>query len=188
MGLGIAFDDNKGGGGHGLVATFEVLLRFLASLMSVAGLMLLVKDQQTVVQAVGNQNYYTEVRYSYVAGLQYLVYSNGLVAIYCFTVALLSIVSAIGGARNGKLGAWVVFVFDQGLAYVLLAAASASSDVAYLADKGNDKTTWPKICSTFPHFCKLLRASIVIAFFSVLLLAIISILSARQLFKKYGRK
>lgn len=159
----------------------------MVALLCMVGLMLLVRDQQAVYQQVGFTRVSTDLKYSFVTGLVYLVYSNGLAAMYCFVVALTSASNVVGTRRSNKPGAWVVFILDQGLAYVLLSAASAAVEVAYLAENGDETTGWDAQCSTYWHFCHLLKASIVVSFLSVILLAIISVLSAKQLFKQYAR-
>lgn len=167
----------------------EVVLRFLVAMLSIAALLLLVKDRQTVVEDVGSQAVVTEMKLADVTtGFQYGVYSNGFVAFYCFVLALTSSFGVAGNVRSyGKPGAWILFILDQGFAYILLSAASAFSEVADIAENGSEKSGWSELCSTFGYFCGLLRASIVITFLSTLLLAAISVISAHQLFRQYRR-
>nr|P0DI20.1 RecName: Full=CASP-like protein 2U2; Short=OlCASPL2U2 [Osmunda lancea] len=183
---GLAPSHGSSRAGRGLEGA-GVFLRFVASLLSIAGLMLLVKDNQTVQQMVATEAVTLETKYSDISAFVFLLYTNGLVAVYCFFLALASVFSLIASARSGKLAGWVTFVLDQGLAYVLLAAAAASTEVLYLAENGDLKTSWAEICSQFGHFCHMARASIVVSFLSMLAMAVLSVMSAQQLFSKYRR-
>ena len=73
----------------------------------------------------------------------------------------------------------------QALAYLLMSAASAATEVFYLTKYGSDKSGWDEKCSSFGKFCNLLMICIALSLFSVILLATISILSAKDLFKHY---
>ena len=73
----------------------------------------------------------------------------------------------------------------QALAYLLMSAASAATEVLYLTKYGSDKSGWDQKCSSFGKFCNLLLISIALSLFSVVLLATISILSAKDVFKHY---
>nr|P0DI21.1 RecName: Full=CASP-like protein 2U1; Short=OlCASPL2U1 [Osmunda lancea] len=163
-----------------------MVLRIVASLLSIAALVLMAKDKQVVYLNLAGEELTLEAKHSYVEAFVYLVYSNGLVAIYCFLLVFALVFRLIDKAGCGKSAAWIIFLLDQGLAYVLLAAAAASTEVAYVAKRGNNKVGWSEVCSTFGHFCNLVGVSIVITFISVLAMATLSVMSARRLFKTYG--
>nr|P0DI24.1 RecName: Full=CASP-like protein 2U1; Short=PaCASPL2U1 [Pteridium aquilinum subsp. aquilinum] len=163
----------------------ELVLRCAATLVCMLSLMLLVRDQQIAVQEVGVTSVTTQLRYSSSTGLVYLVYANGLVALYCFVVVLTSSFNGGSVMRRNKSGAWALFVLDQVLACILLSAASAASEIAFLVEKGAKKTIWDSKCIVYGHFCRMLEVSIATSFIAVIMLGSICVLSAKQLFQQY---
>lgn len=162
-------------------------LRVLTFLLSLASLVLLLKSEQTVRLSTGLQLVDLQVKYSDTSALMFLLSSNGIVAFYCFLQVASSVSGLAGMSSTGKVGWWAIFFLDQALAYVLLAAASSATEVDYLARNGNVKTSWEPLCPTYGFFCRMVRASLVFSFASVLLLAVLSVLSARHLFRHYSR-
>lgn len=174
-------------GGKQACEGWSIAIRLLACLSSIASLVLLLKSKQTVQASVGLDYIAQQVKYSDTSALIYLVFSNTLVAVYCFLALVSLIPAALGMCQSGKAGRWTIFVLDQLLAYVLLAAASSATEVAYLAKNGMTKTSWAALCSTYGHFCRMMNASIGFSFAAVVLLTLLSVMSARSLFHFYTR-
>nr|P0DI25.1 RecName: Full=CASP-like protein 2U3; Short=PaCASPL2U3 [Pteridium aquilinum subsp. aquilinum] len=154
----------------------EVLLRVLAILLSIAGALVMAKDKQDTFVMLGTVPVPLYARHSYVEAFVFLVYANGIVAIYCFIAVLLSLLA------KSRVLAGLLFFMDQALAYLLLAAAAASTEVAYIAKRGEKKLVWGEVCSNFEHFCNLVGVSLVLTFLSVLVLVTLAILSGKRLF------
>ena len=76
----------------------------------------------------------------------------------------------------------LVWKLQQVIAYLLMAAAAASSDVAYISKNGLDYIGWMEHCSYYSRFCSQAGISLVLTYFSMLIFAIQSMLSAHQLF------
>nr|P0DI28.1 RecName: Full=CASP-like protein 2U2; Short=PaCASPL2U2 [Pteridium aquilinum subsp. aquilinum] len=167
---------------------WSIGIRFLTSCVSIASLILLLKSKQTVQVSVGLDYVTQQVKYSDTSAFVYLVFSDILVAVYCIVVLVGLIPAALGKSHPGKAGQWAIFIFDQVLAYVLLAAASSATEVAYLADKGMAKTSWEAVCPRFAHFCHTVMASISLSFVAVLLLALLAVVSASGLFGRFYRR
>lgn len=113
----------------------------------------------------------------------YLIYANGIVAVYSAVVVLCLLISFCK-ARRGKFFAGVNFLMDQAVTYTLLAAAAASTEFSYIAKRGAIKVNWTEVCSQFNRFCNIVGVSLVLTFLSVLVMGFVSILSARRLFKQ----
>ncbi|WOK92084.1 CASP-like protein 2A1 [Canna indica] len=112
---------------------------------------------------------------------RYLVYSNGVCAAYslfsAFCVAML---------RPTTLSrSWTFFIFDQVLAYVILAAGAVSAEIVYLAYNGDEKVTWSKECVAFGSFCRRAMTSVGITFASVACYMLLSLASSYRLFSAY---
>lgn len=170
------------------VGAGERALRCMAMVQSVVALMMLVRDRQLVFQSVGADSVSSRLQYSDNSGLVFLVYTNALVAIYSFVVVALSSSFNVSSAmRDSKAGAWVLFAFDQTLAYTLLSATSAATEVSYLIQNGDSKTLWDLKCNIFGHFCHMIEIAVILSFGAVIMLGITCVISARQLFQKYAK-
>ena len=71
------------------------------------------------------------------------------------------------------------------LTYVILAAGTVSTEVLYLASKGDTTITWSEACVSFGGFCHRALISTVITFAVVICYAVLSLLSSYNLFSKY---
>ncbi|KAI5079358.1 hypothetical protein GOP47_0004837 [Adiantum capillus-veneris] len=92
------------------------------------------KDKQDTFVLITNIPVPIRARHSYIEAFVFLVYANGIVAIYSLIALLLCFL-----ARR-RLIAGLLFVMDQALAYLLLAAAAASTEASYIAKRGESKT------------------------------------------------
>eukprot|EP00249_Psilotum_nudum_P028850 c38814_g1_i1 orf=233-847(-) len=161
-----------------------VLLRAAAIVLCIVALCLLARDKQIVFQNIAGISIKVSAKHSYVKAFVYLIYANGLAAIYCFLTVLATAFNLI--PTSSRLPSWILFLSDQAVTYVLLAAAAASSEVAFIAKRGEDKVSWNEVCSVFGHFCNVVAGSLVTTFLSVLLFATLSAMSAHNLFRRYG--
>ncbi|KAI3905180.1 hypothetical protein MKX01_017426 [Papaver californicum] len=169
-------------GGAGIRMTGESLLRVVPMVLSVVALVVMLKNAMT--------NDYGSVSYSDLSGFNYLIYANGACAAYSLLSALY-ITSVFRSSTTtttptmSRRGAWTVFIFDQVVTYVILAAGSVSAEVVYLANKGDVAVTWSEACGSFGGFCKKATASTGITFSVVGFYVILSLISSYRLFSKY---
>ena len=75
--------------------------------------------------------------------------------------------------------------FRQILTYVVLAAGAVSTEVLYLAYKGDDAITWSDACSSFGSFCHKATASVIITFVVVCFYVVLSLISSYKLFTRF---
>ena len=80
------------------------------------------------------------------------------------------------------------FVFKQLAAYITFAANSAASEAALLAVTGANELQWMKLCNRFTRFCIQIGGALICGFLSSLLMAVISSISAFNLFRLYSPK
>ncbi|KAJ0733452.1 putative casparian strip membrane protein [Helianthus annuus] len=69
--------------------------------------------------------------------------------------------------------------------YLILAAGAVTTELAFLAYKGDVTVTWSEACGTYGHFCKQATASIIITFLVVICYILLSLISSYRLFSKY---
>ncbi|KAL8505631.1 hypothetical protein ACS0TY_016751 [Phlomoides rotata] len=159
--------------GSATMRTAETLLRVLPMALCVVALVIMLKDSQS--------NDYGSLSYSDLGAFRYLVHASGVCAGY----SLLSAVVAAMPRPSTISRAWAFFILDQLLTYIILAAAAISTEVVYLAYKGNTATTWSETCGSFSGFCRKATASIAITFVVTLCYAGLSLISSYRLFSKY---
>ncbi|XP_059461263.1 CASP-like protein 2C1 [Corylus avellana] len=84
--------------------------------------------------------------------------------------------------------AWVFLLLDQLAAYITFAANSAALEAAFLAVTGANELQWMKLCNRFTRFCIQIGGALICGFLSSLLMAVISSISAFNLFRLYSPK
>ncbi|XP_062095699.1 CASP-like protein 2A1 [Humulus lupulus] len=157
----------------GGMRTAETLLRLLPIAPCIAALVVMLHNSQT--------NDFGSVSYSHLGAFRYLVHVNGICAGY----SLLSAVIAAMPRPPKMSQAWTFFFLDQVMTYMVLAAGAASTEVLYLAFKGNVAITWSSACSSFGRFCHKATASVAISFVVVACYVLLSLISSYKLFTNY---
>ncbi|XP_022855253.1 CASP-like protein 2A1, partial [Olea europaea var. sylvestris] len=112
---------------------------------------------------------------------RYLVHASGICAGY----SILSAVVVAIPRPSTMSRAWTFFLLDQLLTYLILSAGAISTEVVYLAYKGDASITWSQTCGSFGGFCRKATASIAITFIVTLCYAVLSLISSYRLFSKY---
>ncbi|XWS16800.1 hypothetical protein CRYUN_Cryun33cG0011300 [Craigia yunnanensis] len=153
--------------------TVETVLRLVPMTLGVAALVLMLKNSQS--------NEFGSVFYSDLGAFKYLVHANGICAGY----SLLSAIIAAMPRPSTMPRAWTFFLLDQILTYIVLAAGAVSTEVLYLANKGDAAITWSAACGTFASFCHKATTSVIITFIVVICYAVLSLISSYRLFSKF---
>ncbi|KAJ4875529.1 CASP-like protein 2D1 [Raphanus sativus] len=122
---------------------------------------------------------YGNLDYNSIMGLKYMVGVSAICGIY----ALLSTISSWVACLVSK--AWLFFVPDQVLAYLMTTSVAGATEIVYLLNKGDKTVTWSEVCSSYPHFCSKLTIALglhVFVLFSFLFLSVISAYRAFSVF------
>ncbi|KAF8092360.1 hypothetical protein N665_0416s0016 [Sinapis alba] len=122
---------------------------------------------------------YGNLDYNSIMGLKYMVGVSAICGVY----ALLSTISSWVTCLVFK--AWLFFVPDQVLAYLMTTSVAGATEILYLLNKGDKTVTWSEVCSSYPHFCSKLTIALgfhVFVLFSFLLLSVISAYRAFSVF------
>ncbi|KAL1820828.1 hypothetical protein ACET3Z_015697 [Daucus carota] len=151
----------------------ETLLRLLPMALCLSALVLMLKNSQS--------NDFGSVSYSDLAAFRYLVHANGVCAAYSLLSAIVSAVPRPSTMPR----AWTFFLLDQMFTYIVLGAGAISTEVIYLAYKGNAATTWSSACESFGIFCHKATAALILTFGVVVCYALLSLMSSYRLFSKY---
>ncbi|GAB4838643.1 hypothetical protein Ancab_028188 [Ancistrocladus abbreviatus] len=161
------------GDGSSTMRNAETLLRLLPMGLCVAALVIMLKNSQT--------NDYGSVSYSDLGAFKYLVHVNGICAGYSLLTAV--VVAVPKPCTMSR--AWTFFLLDQLLTYVTLAAGAVTSEVVYLAYKGDIAVTWSKACDSFGGFCSKALDSLILTFVVVACYAGLSLISSYRLFSMF---
>lgn len=160
-------------GNTSILTTVETFLRLVPIGLCVTALVIMLKNSQ--------ENEYGSVAYTDLGAFRYLVHANGICAGY----SLLSAVIVALPRSSTMPRAWTFLLLDQVLTYLILAAGAVSTEVLYLAEKGDTATTWSSACGSFGPFCHKVTASIAITFAAVVCYVLLSLISSYKLFSKY---
>ncbi|KAJ4832329.1 hypothetical protein Tsubulata_045557 [Turnera subulata] len=155
------------------IRTAETIMRLLPIALCVTALVLMLKNSQS--------NDFGSLSYSDLGAFRYLVHANGICAGY----SLLSAIVVAMPRPFTQSQAWTFFLLDQVLTYLILAAGAMSSEVLYLAEKGDVSITWSAACVSFGGFCHRAMTSLVITFVVLLCYAGLSLFSSYKLFSRY---
>ncbi|XP_022718081.1 CASP-like protein F16 [Durio zibethinus] len=153
--------------------TAETMLRLVPMALGVAALVIMLKNSQS--------NEFGSVSYSDLGAFKYLVHANGICAGY----SLLSAIIAAIPRPSTKPRAWTFFLLDQICTYIILGAGAVSTELLYLAKKGDAAITWSAACGTFSGFCHKATTSVIITFIVVICYAVLSLISSYRLFSKF---
>ncbi|KAJ7542523.1 hypothetical protein O6H91_10G109900 [Diphasiastrum complanatum] len=174
---------------------FTVLvLRLVVGALSMLALVLMLTDKETQAISVslpGTSKPIVLIRsasFADITALKFYVISLSMVALYSLLHAIASGTAMITNRTilGSTTTAWITFILDQGLTYLLVSATAVVSEVAYIAEKGAPKVGWNPVCADFRHFCSQYGASTAVAYLSLLILFSSAGISAYHLFRLYG--
>ncbi|CAO2836859.1 unnamed protein product [Amaranthus hypochondriacus] len=165
--------ENEENGKIRSMRTAETLFRLVPMGLCVAALTVMLKNSQT--------NDFGSLSYSDLGAFKYLVHANGICAGY----SLLSAVVTAVPRPSTMCRAWTFFFLDQVLTYIIIGAGAVSTEVMYLAYKGDQAITWSAACDSFGGFCHKATASVALTFAVILCYASLSLVSSYRLFSRF---
>ncbi|KAL8243397.1 hypothetical protein R6Q59_009655 [Mikania micrantha] len=157
------------------VNTLKVIdssLRLIVIPLSIASFWLTLSNHQ-------ENDIYGRLDFSNLKGLKFLVSISAISAGY----ALISVVSS--WVKNLMNKAWIFFVCDQVVTYLMVACVGSIGEILYLAYNGNQKVTWSEACSSYGRFCGRLNLILVIHFIAMLCFFVLSLISAFRVFSRF---
>ncbi|KAJ7558141.1 hypothetical protein O6H91_04G026100 [Diphasiastrum complanatum] len=115
-----------------------------------------------------------------------VVGASAVVAAYSFIQTIIDLMSFFNHntVATKKAHAWIVFLADQSLTYLLFGATAAATEVAYISKNGSKRVGWSAVCDNFNKFCNIVGGAIVLCYLAVVVLMVTSVLSARRLFTR----
>lgn len=146
------------------IKAVDCSLRLLVIPLSIASIWLTVSNHQ-------DNTIYGTLEFSNLKGLKYTVWISAISGGYALLAAISSWVKFLVNK------AWVFFVSDQAVAYLMVTSGASMAEIIYLAYNGDATVTWSEACTTYGRFCSRLNLILVlhaISLFSFFFLAVIS--------------
>ncbi|KAK4269809.1 hypothetical protein QN277_022918 [Acacia crassicarpa] len=155
-----------------MLKLFDSSLRLCVVPLSVATIWITVTNEQ-------NNSEYGELKYSSLSGLKYMVCVSAISAIY----ALLAAVSSWVKRTVSK--AWIFFLSDQIIAYVMVTSVAAVMEIYYLAYNGDREVSWSQACESYGRFCSKVKLALVFHFLALCCFLILAVISAYRAFSLF---
>ncbi|KAM0010891.1 putative casparian strip membrane protein [Helianthus debilis subsp. tardiflorus] len=158
------------------VNTLKVIdssLRLIVIPLSIASLWLTLTNYQ-------DNDTYGRLEFNNLKGLKFFVSISAISAGY----ALIAVVSS--WVKNLMNKAWIFFVCDQVVAYLMVACVGSMGDILYLVYNGNQKVTWSEACSSYGRFCARLNLILVLHFIATICFFALSLISSFRVFTRFG--
>ncbi|XP_057968884.1 CASP-like protein 2D1 [Malania oleifera] len=173
--VGVGENENAPTSVYHLIPTLKLLdfaLRLCAVPLSVASIWVTVTNQQ-------DNSSYGKLQFSTLGGLKYMVCINALSAAYALFAALSS------WFRCLLTKAWVFFVSDQVVAYLMVTSGAAVLEILYLAYNGDREASWSEACNSYGRFCVRVKLGLALHASSLCCFLLVSVISAYRTFSTY---
>ncbi|XP_007020792.2 PREDICTED: CASP-like protein 2D1 [Theobroma cacao] len=166
-------DDTTSSNNHNPVLKFlDCSLRLSVVPLSAATICLTVTNKE-------DDSMYGEVKFSNVLGLKYMVCISAICAGYAF----LAVVASCIGCLVTK--AWLFFVSDQIIAYLVVTSGAAVMEIVYLAYNGDQKITWSEACGTYGKFCNGMKVALILHALVLCCFIVLAVISAYRVFSLF---
>ncbi|XVF49541.1 hypothetical protein PTKIN_Ptkin04bG0021100 [Pterospermum kingtungense] len=165
---------------HKLVLGAQVWLRVMAIATTLAATHVTVTSRETI-DFIGLKY---EARYTDSSAFKFFAFANAFAGGF----TLLSLLFLFFFARHGltPTSYFLLFLHDLFVMSLVLSGVAAATAIGYVGKYGNVHAGWMQICDKFGKFCHKVTASMILSYWSVLCLLVLTIVSAnksRHIFK-----
>ncbi|KAL7130949.1 hypothetical protein ABFS83_13G166500 [Erythranthe nasuta] len=112
-------------------------------------------------------------------GLKYMVFISAI----CGGYALFAAVSSWLKCLLTK--AWLFFITDQVLAYLMMSSMAAQGEFIYLAYNGDRVVSWSQACDSYGEFCSRVKLALSLHVIAVCCFLVLAVISAYRVFRKF---
>lgn len=147
-------------------------LRFIVIPFNVASIWITITNHQDNI-------IYGNLEFNNFLVLKYMVCINAVSAGYALFGAVSSWITCLVAK------AWLFFVTDQVLAYLMVTSMAAVVELLDLAYRGDRVVSWSEACDTYGKFCTKLRLALGLQVVSVGCFLVLAVISAYRVFAKY---
>ncbi|KAG8386115.1 hypothetical protein BUALT_Bualt03G0115500 [Buddleja alternifolia] len=157
------------------VSNLQILdfsLRLFLIPFSVASVWIVVTNHQ-------DNSTYGKLEFNNLIGLKYVVCISAVSAGYALFAAVSS------WLRWLVTKAWLFFVTDQVLAYLMVTSMAAQGEFLYLAYNGDRVVSWSEACASYGNFCSRLKLALALNVISVCCFLVLGVISAYRVFRRF---
>ncbi|KAF3453452.1 hypothetical protein FNV43_RR03892 [Rhamnella rubrinervis] len=147
-------------------------LRISVIPLSIATIWLTVTNKQ-------DNSSYGNLDFSKLMGLKYMVCISFISAVYAFLAAVSSWIRCL------VTKAWLFFVSDQIVAYLLVTSGGAVLEILYLAYNGDREVSWSEACNTYARFCNRMKIALVFHALALCCFLVLGVISAYRVFSMF---
>ncbi|KAK1360822.1 hypothetical protein POM88_045296 [Heracleum sosnowskyi] len=147
-------------------------LRLLVIPLSLASICLAVNNHQ-------DNSIYGKLEFSNFKGFKYLICVSAFSGGYALVAAVFAWVRVLANK------AWLFFISDQVIAYLLITSVSAVAETTYLLYNGARDVSWSEACISYGKFCNKLVLILGVNALAFLVFLILALISAYRVFSLY---
>ncbi|XP_021758939.1 CASP-like protein 2D1 [Chenopodium quinoa] len=122
---------------------------------------------------------YGSIKFLNFSGLKYMVAVAAIAAGYALIAAISTWISCLVNK------AWVFFISDQVMAYLMVTSGTAGAEIMYLAYKGDIEVSWSEACSAYGKFCTNLKIAVILHFLALFCFLFLAVISAFRAFSMF---
>ncbi|KAK8490613.1 hypothetical protein V6N13_134108 [Hibiscus sabdariffa] len=155
-----------------LVKLLGSSLRLSVIPLSIATIWLTVTNKE-------HNSIYGDVNFTNLTGLKYMVFTSAISAGYASFAAVASCI------RCFVTKAWLFFVSDQIVAYLMVTSGAAVMEILDLAYNGDQKITWSEACKSYGKFCSKMKVALVLHALVLCCFIVLAAISAYRVFSPF---
>ncbi|KAI5333755.1 PREDICTED: CASP [Prunus dulcis] len=140
--------------------------------LSIATIWLTVTNKQDNIS-------YGKLEFSNFTGLKYMVCISTISAAYAFLATMASWIRCL------VTKAWLFFVSDQIVAYLMLTSGAAVMEILSLASNGDRTVSWSEACSSYGRFCSRMKVALVLHALALCSFIVLAVISAYRVFSMF---
>ncbi|XP_050368086.1 CASP-like protein 2D1 [Argentina anserina] len=163
-------DDN--GPNVPLLKLLDCSLRISVFFLSIATIWLTVTNHQ-------DNTSYGKLHFNNFSGLKYMVCISTISAVYAFVAAISSWIRCLVSK------AWLFFVSDQIVTYLLVTSVAAVIEMMFLAYKGDKAVSWSEACASYGKFCSRMKLALILQSLALLSFLVLAVIYAYRVFSMY---
>ncbi|GMI63758.1 CASP-like protein 2D1 [Hibiscus trionum] len=157
-----------------LVKLLDSSLRLCVIPLSVATIWLTVTNKE-------HNSIYGDVNFTNLTGLKYMVFTSAISAGYATFAAVASCITFTCFVTK----AWLFFVSDQVVAYLMVTSGAAVMEILELAYNGDQKITWSEACESYGKFCSKMKVALLLHALVLCCFIVLAAISAYRLFTPF---
>ncbi|KAH0986970.1 hypothetical protein GBA52_014366 [Prunus armeniaca] len=111
--------------------------------------------------------------------IEYMVCISTISAAYVFLATMASWIRCL------VTKAWLFFVSDQIVAYLMLTSGAAVMEIQSLASNGDRTVSWSEACSSYGRFCSRMKVALVLHALALCSFIVLAVISAYRVFSMF---